>query len=132
MLAMDDADDIWNRATQGGGDRPGKGDAALSAVLAFHGLAMNGGVLHAYEVLSPEELDRARDGFAWLQLSDAAQFLEDTAQSIAATNWDDEDAVDALEARADDSYEVALPDDQALADAFRRQLVARREAFSPI
>ena len=73
---MDDADRIWNRATQGGGDEPREGDAALSAALAFHGLAMNGGVLHAFDVLSPEELGRARDGFAWLELSEVAQFLE--------------------------------------------------------
>ena len=114
---MDDADQIWNRATQGGGDQPRKGGAALSAALAFHGLAMNGGVLHAYEVLGPEELGRARDGFAWLELSDVAQFLEDTAESIAATHWDDEDAVDALEASVDDRYELVLPSGQALEDA---------------
>jgi hypothetical protein len=129
---MDDADQIWNRATQGGGDQPRAGDAALSAALAFHGLAMNGGVLHAYEVLSPEELGRARDGFAWLELSDVARFLEDTAQSIAETNWDDEDAVDALETNADDRYEMVVPHDQALEDAFRQQFATRREAFSPI
>jgi len=129
---MDDEDRIWNRATQGGGDQPRAGDAALSAALAFHGLAMNGGVLHAYEVLSAEELGRAREGFAWLELSDVAQFLEDTAQSIAATNWDDEDAVDALEASADDRYELVLPNDQALEDAFRRQFAMRRQAFNPI
>jgi hypothetical protein len=129
---MDDADRIWNRATHGGGDRPREGDAALSAALAFHGLAMNGGVLHAFEVLGPEELGRARDGFAWLELSDVAQFLEETAQLIAATNWDDEEAIDALEAGADDRYEVVLPNDQALEDAFRRRFATRREAFSQV
>ena len=129
---MDDADQIWNRATQGGGDQPREGDAALSAALVFHGLAMNGGVLHAYDVLSPEELGRARDGFAWLELSEVAQFLEDTAQSIAATNWDDEDAVVTLEASADDRYGLILPNDQALEDAFRRQFAMSRQSFSPI
>jgi uncharacterized protein YfdQ (DUF2303 family) len=69
---------------------------------------------------------------AWLELSEVAQFLEDTAQSIAGTNWDDEDAVDALEASADDRYEVVLADDQALDDAVRRKFVTSREAFSPV
>ena len=66
------------------------------------------------------------------ELADVAQFVEDTAQSIAATNWDDEDAVDALEASADDRYELVLPNDQALEDAFRRQFATSRQAFSPI
>ena len=109
---MDAADQVWNRAAQGGGDNPREGDAALSAALAFHGLAMNGGVLHTYEVLGSEELGRARDGFLWLALPDVAQFIEVTAQSIAATNWDDEDAVDALEASADEQYDSLLPSDQ--------------------
>lgn len=129
---MDDADEIWNRATRGGGADPREGDAALSASLAFHSLAMNGGVLHAYEALPAEELGRARDGFAWLALTEVAQFLEATAQSIADTNWDDEEAVDALEASTDDAYEAVLPDDQALEEAFRSRLAEQPEAFNPI
>ena len=77
---MDQADEIWNRATVGGGDTPREGDVALAASLAFHGLAMNGGVLHAFEVLSAEELGRARDGFTWLAMPEVAQFIEDTAR----------------------------------------------------
>ena len=129
---MDDADQIWNRATTGGGPDPREGDAALSASLSFHGLAMNGGVLHAYEVLGPDELHRARDGFAWLALTDVPQFVEATAETISATDWDDEDAVDALERSADDGYEAVLPDDQALENAFRRRLAEQPEAFRPV
>ena len=93
---------------------------------------MNGGVLHTYEVLGSEELGRARDGFLWLALPDVAQFIEVTAQSIAATNWDDEDAVDALEASADEQYDSLLPSDQAVEDAFRRQFTTRPESFNPV
>ncbi|WP_406830504.1 hypothetical protein ABEG17_00290 [Pedococcus sp. KACC 23699] len=128
---MDDADEIWNRATRGGGNAPREGDIALAASLAFHGLAMNGGVLHAFEVLSEEELSRARNGFVWLALPEVARFMEDTAQQIGDTDMEDEDAADALEESADDSYEHALPSDQALEDAFRRQLAERPEAFHP-
>ncbi len=129
---MDDADQIWNRATSGGGPDPREGDAALAASLSFHSLAMNGGILHAYEVLSPEELQQARDGFAWLALTDVAQFVEATAETISATNWDDEEAVDALEASADDGYEEVLPDEEALENAFRGRLAEQPEAFRPL
>src|SRR5690349_3763802 len=104
---------------------------ALAASLAFHGLAMNGGVLRAFEVLTEDEPSRAREGFRWLALPDVAQFIEDTARQIADTDMEDEDAADALEESVDDSYEQALPTDQALEDAFRRQLVERPEAFHP-
>lgn len=129
---MDKADEIWNRATVGGGDTPREGDVALAASLAFHGLAMNGGVLHAFEVLSAEYLGRARDGFTWLGMPEVARFLEDTARSIAETDWDDESAGDALEASTDDAYDRLVPSDQALEEAFRRQVDKRPEAFSPV
>lgn len=129
---MDEADEIWNRATVGGGDAPREGDVALAASLAFHGLVMSGGVLHAYEVLSAEELERAREGFMWLALPEVAQFMEDAARSIAEIDWDDDAAGDALEASTTDSYDRVLPSDQALEDAFRRQLDQRPEAFSPV
>lgn len=129
---MDEADEIWNRATVGGGDAQREGDVALTACLAFHGPAMNGGVLHAFEVLSAEELGRARDGFTWLAMPEVAQFMEDTARLIADTDWEDDDAGDALEASTDDSYERVLPGDEALENAFRRQLAERPEAFSPL
>ena len=48
---MERADDIWNRATTGGGREAREGDLALSAALLFHGAVMSGGVLHAYETL---------------------------------------------------------------------------------
>ena len=128
---MDQADEIWNRATVGGGDAPREGDVALAASLAFHGLAMNGGVLHAFAVLSAGELGRARDGFTWLAMPEVAQFMEDTAQLIAETDWNDDHAGDALEASADDSYDRILPSDQALEEAFRRRLAERPEAFTP-
>lgn len=126
---VDDAEEVWNRATTGGGTSPGEGDAALSAALAFHSLAMNGGVLHAYEVLTAEELGRARDGFAWLALTDVAAYLEATAQQIETTNWDDEAAVDTLEASAGDGYQALLPDDATLESAFRSRLAEHPEAF---
>jgi hypothetical protein len=86
-------------------------------------------VLHAYEVLTAEELGRARDGFEWLALTDVAAFLESTAQQIETTNWDDEAAVDTLEAHSDDGYPTLVPDDATLESAFRSRLAEHPEAF---
>lgn len=129
---MDKAEKIWKRATRGGGKGPGEGDVALAAALAFHALARDGGVLHAFEGLSAKKLQRARDGFAFLQLPAVTGFIEDTAQSIADTSWDDEAAVEALETSTDEAYAALLPDDQHLKDALRARLAERPEAFSPL
>ena len=129
---MDAADDVWNRATHGGGDDPGEGDAALAAALAFHGLVMNGGALHAFEVLSAQEVAAAGDGFAWLGLADVAAFVQRTADTLGATDEGDDEALDALEAATDEEYERLLPDDDADVErAFRVRLAERPDAFRP-
>lgn len=131
LMAMDRADDIWNRATTGGGPTAREGDLALSAALLFHGAVMGGGVLHAYETLTADELQRARDGFVWLALSDVARFVEETAQSIAGTDWDDHEAAGALEASTDEAYDALVPDDEILDAAFRARLAEKPKAFAP-
>ncbi|WP_392542309.1 hypothetical protein [Oryzobacter telluris] len=127
---MDKAEKIWKRASRGGGRELGEGDAALAGALAFHALVREGGVLHAFEDLSPKKLQKARDGFAFLGLSQVTRFVEDTAQSIADTAWDDEGAVEALESGSNEAYAALLPDDQPLKDAFRTRLAEHPEAFT--
>ena len=129
---MDKAEKIWKRASRGGGRELGEGDTALAAALAFHVLVREGGVLHAFEGLSSRKLQRARDGFAFLQLPRVARFVEDTAQSIADTAWDDEGAVEVLESATSAAYAALLPDDQPLRDAFRARLAEQPEAFGPL
>jgi hypothetical protein len=46
MYELTEADLIWNRACQGDAATLSPGDRALEALLAFHGQAMNGGVLY--------------------------------------------------------------------------------------
>ena len=128
---MDRADDIWNRATRGAGRGSREGDVALAGALLFHGMAMNGGVLHAYETLGATELQRARDGFAWLALPDVAAFIEETAQAIAGLDWDDDEAGDAFEASTEQAYATLIPDDAALEAAFRDRLAEKPKAFAP-
>ena len=75
---MNDLDLIWNRAAMdNGGLTPGPGDFALSALLYAHGLAMNGGVLHAVELLSPTELAKAQSGYRFFGLVAISDLLRD-------------------------------------------------------
>jgi hypothetical protein len=56
-----DADLIWNRAAlEAGGIKPRRGDVAIVSLLYAHDLVMNGGVLHATELLNDDEFSAAR------------------------------------------------------------------------
>ena len=114
--------EIWNRAaTDYGGPTPAAGDRALAAVLLAHGIVMNGGVAHAREVLSQEQLTAAVSGFHYFGIPAAAEAL---SQSLADTD----EASDA----ADQAYWHAVPGDDMLGRAFRNKLLSAPEAFAPI
>lgn len=130
---METSDHIWNRATEvevAQGAR--EGDQALWSVLRFHGLAMNGGVLHAFEGLTATDLSRARDGFEWLGLPHVSAFMDRAADTITATDWSDDDAVDELEQSTDDEYYHLVPQDQVIEDAFRKRLSEAPAGFAPV
>jgi hypothetical protein len=84
-----------------------------SAVWKTHGLVMNGGVLHAVEVLKPAELDTAIAGYEHLGFPGAAGVL------LRAKTLGDSDK-DTEEARLDREYATAVPDDASLEDAMDR------------
>ena len=66
---LSDADRIWNRACFGKPDGSAlRGDRALAALLLFHKLAMNGGLLHPFECLLPRELAVRKIGLPPLRL----------------------------------------------------------------
>ena len=70
---MTETDVIWNcAAMENGGTNPGRGDRALAVPLHAHGLAMNGGVLHAAELLNDDELTDAQSGYRFFGLSAVA------------------------------------------------------------
>ena len=113
--------EIWNRAaTESGGTNPAPGDCALAAILLAHGAVMNGGVAHAHEVLSPEELAAAISGFNYFAIPAAAHVL-------ALPSPDTENASE----MADHAYWRAVPSDAALTHAFRIKLLSHPEAFAP-
>src|SRR5260370_28944495 len=99
---MNSADAIWNRAAlENGGPHPRAGDAALSAVLRLHSLAMSGGLLDAVERLTDAQLDAAESGYGWLGLPAAAQVVAYIRSEIRAGALDDDDRAESLEHEAD-------------------------------
>ena len=71
-------DRVWNRAAMDdGGEEPRAGDRALADLLYAHGMVMNGGVHHALEVLTPDELKAAIAGFRYFSLGAVADLLEE-------------------------------------------------------
>jgi hypothetical protein len=113
--------EIWNRAaTESGGTNPAPGDCALAAILLAHGAVMNGGVAHAHEVLSPEELAAAISGFNYFAIPAAAHVL-------ALPSPDTENASE----MADHAYWRAVPSDATLTHAFRIKILSHPEAFAP-
>lgn len=128
---MEAADLIWNRAAlEGGGTSPGVGDRALADLLAFHGLAMSGGVLDAVERTSVPDLARIGATFRWFGLETIAILLASVRREILAGVLDELDQAEALELAADRDYQAILPSDESLATAFRRRLEEDPSAFS--
>jgi len=113
---------IWNRAAvAGGGPAPGPGDTALAAALRLHNMIMNGGLDHALNVLTPEDLASAASGFRYLQLSDVAELVE---QAQGAPS---DDFLEELDAR----YSALIPRDQVIGDQFEALLQQRPDDFAP-
>jgi len=130
-----EADRVWNRACgQGDCDNPGVGDSALAALLAFHGVAMNGGVLHALEACSGVDIGAATAGYRFFGLAEVANVIEAALaelQEIQARG-DDPEEIDRLEPALEDRYATHVPADQTLVDAFERVFERRRDDFQPI
>lgn len=127
---MTTLDRIWNRAADGGGD--GDGDLALAAVLTFHGMVMNGGLLNALETADPEELAEAKDGYRWLGLEDVADLIVRVEAEAAAIVPGDDEAVDDLEVQADDDYYRLIPDDAAVSEALESRYEESPDAFDEV
>jgi hypothetical protein len=128
---VDAADLIWNRAArEHGGTSPGPGDVALADALAFHSLAMSGGVLDAVERTSGDDLAKAEAGFRWLGLGSLADLLASIRRDIESGALDDDEQAEAMELASDRGYQAALPSDEALIAAFQRRLDDDPSAFA--
>jgi hypothetical protein len=104
---------VWNRACEGGGGSPQQGDRALAALIAFHSLAMNGGVLDACECLGAEGVSASAAGYRFFGLDSVADLVL-RAKEIAESR----DDLAGHEARLDRDYASLVPDDAFLARQF--------------
>jgi hypothetical protein len=97
-------------------------------MLRFHGLAMNGGVLHAIECLSPDELAAAVGGYKYYGLVGILPLVA-AAQDVPA----DDDEADELEGRLDAEYAATVADDDAaLVRRFEEHYAAHPDQYAPI
>jgi hypothetical protein len=133
---MSPADDVWNRAAHAWdpNTRAGflAGDIALAGLLAFHGVAMNGGVLHALEMADDQMLQEALDGYRFFSFGDVAAMLGDAyLPSKGVENMLLPDA-EALERELDGAYSERIPNDQTLADAFESHFAAHQDHYAPV
>jgi hypothetical protein len=120
------ADEVWNRACDGGGDSPRAGDQALAALLLFHGPAMNGGVLHAIECLSSDQLSSALAGYRYFGFESVAVLISEAENTIQP----DLD-IDTIEAVFDQQYLEKIPDDGKLANRFESHQRENPNEYSP-
>lgn len=123
MPALTVTDLIWNRACFGG-HRQRVGDVGLAALLEFHGLAMNGGVLHAIECLGSDRLTQVCEGFRYFGFDAVAADLEEAATAL--------DEHDSFEEEMDQRYALHVSGDQVLVNAFEADYACRPDNYAAV
>jgi hypothetical protein len=126
MAEFTKADLIWNRACEGNAASPLSGDRALEAMVAFHSVAMNGGVLHALEHVGPDGLEDAESGYRFFDLDGVADLLGE-AKSILKLG----DDLDVWEAELDRRYSALAPADPTLVACLENALRRTPSEFAP-
>lgn len=132
---MGAADNVWNRATEAWepSERAGfgPGDLALTGLLAFHSVAMNGGVLHALEMADDHMLQEAVEGYRYFGFDGVAALIESgNVRSKGVENLAPSDAEE-LERELDRAYSERIPSDQTLGDALERHFGAHPDQYAP-
>lgn len=127
MYELTNTDKIWNHACQGGGESPLPGDTALAGLLLFHGPAMNGGVLHAIECLSPEQLVSAQEGYKYFGYGGVADLIGAGEEATRQGN-----AVEPLQAAFDRRYSALVPNDEVLVKSFEQHYKQYPLEYSPL
>jgi hypothetical protein len=70
------ADQVWNRAAEGGPPDPGPGDRALTDLLRAHGRIMNSGVYSLFDTHDAEEVESAKSGYRFFGLFAVAELID--------------------------------------------------------
>jgi hypothetical protein len=121
------ADMIWNRACGEDPLRALPGDRALADLLRAHGLVMNGGVLHAVECLTADELANAEVGYRFYGLDGVASLL-----SRAHGLFEAADDLGSHEQQLDGEYAQMIPSDSSLVERFEKRLKSSPSDFAPL
>lgn len=121
------ADGIWNRACSGQKPALMAGDSALEAMLGFHSVTMNGGMLHSIECWSPEDLEAVKDGYRYFGIGAIAELIS-VAQAALRQGTDQEGFAEML----DREYATKIPDDATLVQAFEAHYKLSRESYTPL
>lgn len=127
MYELTNRDKIWNRACEGGGNSPRVGDTALASTLLLHSVAMNGGLLHAIECLTSEQLAAAKAGYIYFGFDVIAVLIASAERAIKEGG-----DLENLEATLDQQYWVVIPDDGVLAKSFEHHQSHHPFEYSPI
>lgn len=126
---LDDlVDRVWSGAL-GGQASHLAGDRSMGAILAMHGLIMNGGVLHAVESTSRRELEAAGDAYRWLGFAGVAELLVRVRAAAADGIVEDEEGAEVLELTSDEEYLKHVRDDSALEAALRNRVATTPYMF---
>ncbi len=135
---MRDSDKVWNRAAlDGGGGEPRAGDAALAALLLAPGLVSNGGVPHAAQHLSADEMRTAEAGYVFFGFDEVSGLLSRAAAAVArdahARGADARGAdSEAMELGLDAAYARLVPDDRTICARFEAHFADRPELYAPL
>ena len=125
---LSDADLIWNRACLTKLDEAAlRGDRALAAVIRFHSMAMNGGVLHAFEALQPPGRAAAKSGYRFFGFHDVAELISDMGSAPTAF-----EISELQEASFEARYAKSVPGDELLAKRFEEYFETHKSDFAPL
>jgi hypothetical protein len=127
MAELTEADMTWNRACGEDPLRTLPGDRALADLLGAHGLAMNGGVLHAVECMTPEELADAQAGYRFFGFDDIDSLLSRARRIFEAGN-----DLGRHEGQLDREYADVIPSDDSIAERFEKRLKSSPSDFAPL
>ena len=127
MADLNEADMIWNRACGGDPLRSLPGDGALADLLRAHRLAMNGGVLHAVECLTANELSDAKAGYRFYGFDEVASLLS-RARTIFETRAD----LESHEQQLDRHYAAMIPSDSSLVERFEKRFKSHPSEYAPL
>ena len=94
-------------------------------MLAMHNLIMNGGIHHALDMLSAEEIDAAIAGFEYFDVQPALSAINAVLTNPSLREW-----TDANEVEANALYYTHVPDDELLVTAFDRRYLESPEDFA--